>query len=198
MTRTFIALEMNSDVQRHLTDVIRRVARVLPDVRWVDPANIHLTLAFLGELSDEQLMSAQDATREAALQSHRFSYQLSRLGIFGPPRQPRVIWMGIEEPKGLLQRVHQTLSCELRRRDFELETRPFAPHFTLARVKAPLTVEEQGRFRALLEGKQQGIMTTQHFLTSHLVVMKSELSRSGAQYTQIEKWSLISVSSSGS
>lgn len=190
MTRTFIALEMNSDVQSHLADVIRQVACVLPGVRWVDPASIHLTLAFLGELSDEQLIAAQEATRAAALQSESFSYQLSRLGIFGSPRQPRVIWMGIEEPKGLLQRVHQTVSRELRQREFELETRPFAPHFTLARVKAPLTVEEQGRFRALLEGKQQGITTLQQFQASHLVVMKSELSRSGAQYTQIEKWSL--------
>src|SRR5438034_2939032 len=97
MTRTFIALEMNEALQRHLTGVIRQVAQVLPGVRWVDPAGIHLTLAFPGELTDEQLAAAQEATRDAAGQCVSFSYRLSRLNIFGTPQQPCVIWMGMAE-----------------------------------------------------------------------------------------------------
>ena len=58
MTRTFIALEMNEDVQHHLAELIRRMAQDLHNLRWVDPSSIHLTLAFLGELDDEQLPAA--------------------------------------------------------------------------------------------------------------------------------------------
>src|SRR5438270_13107607 len=128
MTRTFIALEMNSALQRHLAGVIRQMVQALPGVRWVDPAGIHLTLAFLAELTDEQLATAQEATMHAARQCVSFSYQLSHPGIFGSPRQPRVIWVGIAEPSRMLQRVHQVLNTELLQRGFEVDTRPFSPH----------------------------------------------------------------------
>src|SRR5689334_9270438 len=102
MTRTFIALEKSTDLQRHLAGVIRQVAQALPGIRWVDPASIHLTLAFLGELDDEQLALATEATEQAARQVPAFSYRLAQLGAFGPPQQPRVVWMGIDEPSGML------------------------------------------------------------------------------------------------
>lgn len=192
MTRTFIALELNSALQRHLAGVIRQMAQALPDIRWVDPAGIHLTLAFLAELTDEQLAAAEEATRDAARECSSFSYQLSRLGIFGSPRQPRVIWMGIAEPSRILQRVHQVLNAELLKRGFEVETRPFSPHFTLARVKVPLSSEEQKRLRDLLAGNQQGISTAQPFSAQHLVVMKSELAQSGARYSVLRSFKLQS------
>jgi 2'-5' RNA ligase len=192
MTRTFIALELNSALQRHLAGVIRQMAQALPGIRWVDPTGIHLTLAFLGELTDEQLASAQEATRHAAKQSTSFSYQISRLGIFGSARQPRVIWMGIAEALGMLLRVHQALNAELLERGFELDTRPFSPHFTLARVKAPLSSEEQRYLRDLLAGNQQGISTSQRFSAEQLVVMKSELSQAGARYSVLNSFHLQS------
>ena len=191
MTRTFIALEMNTALQRHLAGVIRQMAQVFPSIRWVDPAGIHLTLAFLAELIDEQLASAQEATRDAAKQCASFKYQLSRLGIFGSPRQPRVIWMGIAESSGMLQHVHQVLSAELQQRGFEVDARPFSPHFTLARVKASLSSEEQAHLRDLLAGNQESISTTQRFSAEHLVVVKSELLREGARYSVLNSFNLV-------
>ena len=89
MTRTFIALEMNDALQSHLTGIIRQVALVLPGIRWVDPSSIHLTLAFLGELTDEQVAEAIQATEMVAQQARPFSYRLSHLGTFGSPRNPK-------------------------------------------------------------------------------------------------------------
>ncbi len=66
MTRTFIALDLNEELQRFLGVIISQASQELPDLRWVEPAGIHLTLAFLGELSDDQLAEAVDATEEAA------------------------------------------------------------------------------------------------------------------------------------
>ncbi|HJT59363.1 MAG TPA: 2'-5' RNA ligase family protein, partial [Ktedonobacteraceae bacterium] len=66
MTRTFIALELDESLRRFLGNMIDRLARQLPGVRWVDPAGIHLTLAFLGELSDAQLATAEQASGAAA------------------------------------------------------------------------------------------------------------------------------------
>ncbi|HLG60338.1 MAG TPA: RNA 2',3'-cyclic phosphodiesterase [Ktedonosporobacter sp.] len=188
MTRTFIALEMNTALQRHLEEVTRQVARALPGVRWLDPAGIHLTLAFLGELNDEQLSEAMNASAAAARQVKAFSYRLSRLGIFGSPRQPRIIWMGIEEPSGSLVRLHRLLNQALEQRGFEIDQRPFSPHLTLARIKSPLTPGEQQELQRLLTGDQRGIASSTNYSASLIHMMKSELSRSGAHYTSLHEY----------
>src|ERR1700726_4482112 len=106
MTRTFIALELDESLQRFLSNVIHQMTQQLPNVRWVDPAGIHLTLAFLGELTDEQVASAMRAADAASHQITPFELRLKDPGIFGSPSQPRVIWMGIEETSGNLTRLH--------------------------------------------------------------------------------------------
>jgi 2'-5' RNA ligase len=190
MTRTFIALEMSEALQRHLTEVIRQVAQVLPGVRWVDPAGIHLTLAFLGELTDGELGGVKHAVASAARQVQPFTYRLSHLGTFGSPRQPRVIWMGIEEASGSLKRLHRLLNQELEQRYFAVDKRPFAPHLTLARIKASLREEELQQLQLILTGAQQDLVPHEDYRVEHISVMKSELSRAGAHYSSLQEYRL--------
>ncbi len=186
MTRTFIALELNEALQSHLTGVIHQVAPLLPRVRWVDPSGIHLTLAFLGELDDAQLERAIEAATLVARQVQPFTYHLTRLDIFGSPRQPRVVWMGIEERSGSLARLHSLLAQELAHQGFETDKRPFSPHLTLARIKSPLAPDELQRLQELLVGKQSGIVSPHRYNVQYVSVMKSELLRSGVHYTCLQ------------
>ena len=195
MTRAFIALEMHASMQRALSHTIERFAQALPALRWVDAASIHLTLAFLGELDDERLALAMEATQATAQDFPSFQYRLTAPGVFGSPRQPRVIWMGIEDSPlaqlhgSPLQRLHHTLNRELERRDFETEKRPFSPHLTLARVKQPLSPAEQQTLQRLLHSKQDDANSTLYRVNS-LNVMQSELSRSGAKYSVLRAYTL--------
>ena len=195
MTRTFIALDMHVSVRRALGQVIERFALALPHLHRVDAAGIHLTLAFLGELDDDRLALAMEATRAATRNFPAFDYRLTAPGIFGTPQQPRVIWMGVEDRPlaqlhgSPLQRLHQTLNRELERRAFETEKRPFSPHLTLARVKHPLTPADQQTLQRLLHSKQEQASSTFYHAT-HLNVMKSELFRAGAHYTVLEACAL--------
>lgn len=189
MTRTFIALELNESLQADLSRVIQRLARELPNLHWVDPAGIHLTLAFLGELTDEQLAETTRAAELAARVVSPFDYHLSYPGVFGPPRQPRVIWIGIDEPTGKLLQLHQALSSELEQRNFGVDKRPFSPHFTLCRIKTPLKPDEQQRLQRLITARNVVSPVTMYHVR-HLSVMKSELSRTGARYTTLEKFPL--------
>ncbi len=193
MTRVFIALEVPISAQRVLNDTIERFAQALPALRRVDPAGIHLTLAFLGELDDHRLALAMEAAQAAARDFPSFAYRLTAPGIFGSP--PRVIWMGIEDQPlaqldgSPLQRLHHLLNSELQRRDFETDKRPFSPHLTLALVKHPLTPAEQQSLQRLLHSKQDNASSTLYHITS-LNVMKSELSPSGAKYSVIQAYPL--------
>ena len=189
MTRTFIALELNEALQRHLSGIIRQMASALPNLRWVDPLSIHLTLAFLGELSDEQLAKAMDATGAAAQSVVAFDYCLAHVGVFGSQRHPRVIWVGIEEPSGALLRLHRVLKHELEQRGFDVDTRTFSPHLTLSRVKAPLKPEEVQTLQRFLDDKGR-FVASPVYQVSHVNVMKSELSRAGAKYACLKAYPL--------
>ena len=194
MTRTFIALGMDESLQSFLSEIIHRAEQDLPDLRWVNPAGIHLTLAFLGELTDEQLAAAIQASEVAAQKATPFVYRLKGLGVFGSLLQPRVIWVGVEDqPSGQiqgspLQRLHSILTKELELRGFEVEKRPFSPHLTLARIKQRLSPSEQQSLQRLLHSKQAAV-TSMPSQVNHLSVMKSELSRTGARYTSLREFS---------
>lgn len=183
MTRTFIALELDASQQRFLGNIIHQGQHLLPDLRWVDPASIHLTLAFLGELDDPSLAKAIAAAQYAAAQSNTFTYRLSGLGTFGPTRYPRVLWMGVAEPSGMLDIVHRALTLALDREGFVTEKRPFSPHLTLARIKTPLSPEQLQLLQQLISRYQ---FASPNYRVTHLYVMKSELARSGARYTCLQ------------
>ncbi len=189
MTRTFIALELNETLQHYLGAIIRRMKQELPALAWVDPTGIHLTLAFLGALSDEQLSQAVSAAELAARKAAPFDFHLSQPGVFGTPRQPRVIWIGVDEPSGKLLQLHQQLNLELTRRGFEVDTHPFSPHLTLSRVKTSLKAEELQRLQRLLTVKESQPSTPVDHVR-HLSVMKSELSRTGSIYTCLHQATL--------
>ncbi len=192
MTRTFIALEMNEAFQQFLAEIIRKLSQTLPDVRWVNPHGIHLTLAFLGELDDEQLGKALDAVEEAAQKAAPFEYRSKGLGTFGSQQQPRVIWIGVEDlPTGKIQGsplhyAHRMLSRSLESRGFELEKRPFSPHLTLARIKQPLSFESRQSLQRLLHSRLSAA-TSAIYPAHSLCLMKSELSRSGAKYSCLKE-----------
>lgn len=185
MTRTFIAFELDSSQQQFLGDIIRQGKLLLPALRWVEPAGIHLTLAFLGELGESQLEKAMVAARSAAATGSPLAYRLSGLGTFGPARQPRVLWMGISEPSGALHAVQRTLTFALQQQGFPSERRPFSPHLTLARVTCSLNAEQQQVLQQLLSGYQ---FSPSVYRVSHLSVMKSERTRSGARYTCLQAY----------
>src|SRR5215813_3054133 len=102
MIRTFIALELDDSIRDILGGVIRHMAQELPAIRWVDPQGVHLTLAFLGNLTDEQVAKAKQAAEATAQQVTPFRFRLSHLGVFDSSQYPRVIWVGVNEPSGAL------------------------------------------------------------------------------------------------
>ncbi len=189
VTRTFIALDLGESVRHELASIIRKMAKELPVIRWVDPASIHLTLAFLGDLTDERLNEAMQAAETAAHQVAPFACRLSHLGVFNSLLHPRVLWMGIDEPSGNLQQLHRALNQELEQGKFTVETRPFSPHLTLARIKVSLKPDEQQRLRHLLVETKMTASSPVHRV-DQLCVMKSELLRSGARYTYLRNYLL--------
>lgn len=186
MPRIFIAVELPDNVRTFLTREIARLGRALPGVRWVEPASLHLTLAFLGEL-DDALASAKRATEAAAVASVPFTLRTGALGTFGPRHAPRVIWLGVAGEVPRLLATQEALAQRLEEAGFPREQRPFSPHLTLARLKASLAPEVLTRLQALLREPPQEYAS---WRVNEISVMKSELGRGGARYTRLQAYPL--------
>lgn len=186
MTRVFLALELPDAVKDVLRRRIARLARAIPEVRWVDPASLHLTLAFLGELDDARLDAATQAAMAVASVHAPFTLRLARLGTFGVARSPRVVWVGLAGEQARLIALRAALTDELAVRGFPREERPFAPHLTLARIKTPLS---ESALTALARAIGEPASNVE-WRSDAISVMKSELLRPAARYTALSRWPL--------
>lgn len=103
---------------------------------WVHPADLHVTLHFLGDTPSSQVENISAAACVAASEFTPFALALTEPGTFGPRSAPRVLWCGLAEPAepgGSLAALHAALGARLSASGFATEARPFRAHVTLAR-----------------------------------------------------------------
>jgi len=186
-TRTFLAVALSDEAREALRREVSSLANALPSVRWINVASLHLTLAFLGNLDEERLTAAHVSTQAAAQQGAPFQLTLDRLGTFGPPHAPRVIWAGVGGDVAALRHIQGLLTGELDQRGFPPQQHPFSPHLTLARVKDRLSSAE---LVALQQRANMPLAHTSTWTVTTLDVMKSELVRPAARYTTLASYPL--------
>jgi 2'-5' RNA ligase len=193
--RAFLAVELSQELQAGLATVQQGLKhRIEPELKrdmrisWMQPASIHLTLKFLGDM-DEQAIDPLLVVVEQAIGSQiAVNVPLERLGAFPRPQSPRVLWVGPLEnwDRGAeakrIAEIHGAIeqACEGLR--FLRETKPFSPHLTLARIR----VGERQVGAALAKG---GVLDRPLSLGSlaveSVVLMKSELKPTGSVYTRL-------------
>ena len=131
MIRLFTAIEIPESVRLRLSLLQGGV----PSARWIPPENLHLTLRFIGDI-DETTAADIDAVL-ANLRSPAFELTLKGVGEFGG-RDPHALWAGVAPNPDLLHLVAK-IERALQRAGLAAETRKYAPHVTLARLRdAPL------------------------------------------------------------
>ena len=195
MIRAFLAVEPSQELRAELATVQQELKRKIePEMKrdtrisWAQPASIHLTIKFLGDMDDQVIDPLRAALEQAIGSQTAVNVPLERLGAFPHPQSPRVLWVGPSEKweKGAevnrIAVIHGAIeqACEGLR--FLRETRPFSPHLTLARIK----VGERQVGVALAKG---GVLDRPLSLGSlaveSVVLMKSELNPTGSVYTRL-------------
>jgi 2'-5' RNA ligase len=173
--RLFFAIELPGEVRAALV----RLRGEDGDYRWVDPASMHVTLAFLGEQPEDTLPRLQQIGAGAASASQALHLRLGKPGTFGPRSAPRVLWVGLEGDVQALQALQSRLADGLRSAGFGLEDRPFSPHITLARRR------DSARNRVAWSPAQGQPLA---FSASELILFQSNLSPKGATYTALGRF----------
>ncbi len=129
--RLFIAINFNENIKRKLQEIIEGLRKESKKGSFSRIENLHLTLAFLGEIEVERINNLKVIMDE--IEAEPFQIELSHLGAFNRKGSSESIyWCGIKQNK-ILYNVQEKLVAMLKENNFYLDDKPFKPHITLAR-----------------------------------------------------------------
>lgn len=185
--RLFVAAEPSAAVRAAAAEAVSALRAELAaagadrGLRWVPTANLHLTVWFLGEVSDARAAAVLDALG-APLQVRPFELRLSGFGAFPPSGAPRVLWMGVAEGVEQLADAHDEIGGRLAPWGFPPDGRAYSAHLTIARVKAAPHGRARAAMRAVLERRRADAGTCR---INALQVFRSRTAPSGAVYERL-------------
>jgi RNA 2',3'-cyclic 3'-phosphodiesterase len=131
-THYFYAVSLPPEIKEQLSNYTKMLKEKLPFSRWVHHQDYHITLAFLGSARDDMLELSNKLVKQQVSSLEAFQLTIETLGFFGSNESPRIFWAGVNKEEGLHTLRDQVfLACK--QAGFQLETRPFHPHITLAR-----------------------------------------------------------------
>jgi 2'-5' RNA ligase len=151
--------------------------RAFGQPRWVRVEGLHLTLRFLGATPDERQSAVAEVLREVAAEAAPFKVALSGGGSFPDPIHPRVLWIGIANGGDRLVDLAGKLNERFVPLGWPPESRPLAPHLTLARTDGVPGADE--RARELVEVARDVMLSWQ---ADRIVLYKSVLGRGPTRY----------------
>lgn len=180
MIRTFIAVEIPHEIKSHIADFQRELKPENFPIRWVKPNGIHITLKFLGEISEDLVENIKTEIFEKPPVREPFEIMVSGTGVFPNNKKPRVLWTGVtngaEELAALAGKIDNRLGDLF---DIQKETRALRPHLTIGRVKKSYRIKNLERFIS------PDILYAGSFSVNEIVLMKSVLTPAGPEYTPL-------------
>ncbi len=132
--RTFVAVFPPQSVR----EALFRAARDLPAskaFRLIGPEKLHLTLKFLGNVAEDDLIRVEQALEQLRGRHEPFEVSTSGFGAFPSERRARILWVGVGEGSGPLRAVAQSVDDRLEPAGFDIKRRPYVPHLTLGRAR---------------------------------------------------------------
>lgn len=179
MPRLFVALTPPDTVRAELG----ALAEPMDGVAWVPPENIHLTLRFIGEATDER--QAEIEAMLARVRVEPFILPVKDVGTFPPRGRPKILWAGLGNAHTRLFQLRQRVDDALLAVALELDIRHFHPHFTIARLKENLDEKALARFL-----RRHATFEAPPFRVNEFQLYASELAATGSTYTVVRRFPL--------
>ena len=129
--RCFIAVDLDEVLVNRVREIQEKIKRLDVDVKFVEAQNLHFTLKFLGEVSNEEIEIVKKDVERAVKGIDAFHVKIGGLGFFGTPGYVRTIWLGITEGVNnfvnLMKNVNECV---------KIGKRSDTAHLTIGRVKS--------------------------------------------------------------
>jgi 2'-5' RNA ligase len=174
--RAFVAVEIsNKEVVNSITEF---QSKINIKAKPVEPQNLHFTLQFLGEISDDEFQKIKKALQ--TIEFSTFKINFKGLGAFPKMKFPRVVWIGTDEVGGsalidLSKKVENVLSPLGFTSD-----KPFKSHITIFRIKKKIgdISKELKKFKTYEFGSQE---------ISKIKLKQSIITSQGPVYSDLEE-----------
>ncbi|MBN2054619.1 RNA 2',3'-cyclic phosphodiesterase [bacterium] len=175
--RLFIAVPVPDAAKRIAAAAFQPPPQVKAAIRLVQPGNMHLTLAFIGDL---QVARIPDLTAELDKVPAQppITLRLDCLGAFPTPRRARIVWAGPTAPPAALMTLQGKVSYALVKAGIRFDRKPFHPHLTIGRVRDSRRIDD---LSPLLIGTP--IEAAPEFTLDEFHLLRSELLRDGPHYS---------------
>ena len=185
--RTFIAVESTPGMRDRACDLIGKLSATSASVRWVEPEQMHWTLAFLGDVRMDDVPGVCRAVQRGAKSVAPFALHAQGAGAFPNAERPRTIWLGTSEGSDEMIALHDAIEAELEKIGFRGERRRFRPHLTLGRVRRspPHEVSQLGELVEQYASFDAGSM---HI--DEVIVFSSRLTPRGPTYDELGRAAL--------
>lgn len=149
--RAFLALPVDEPAATEVAALRAWLGAQLPTVRWSSSSSPHLTVHFFGEIAPADAAAAVERLRPLVTRRRPFSLRLRRLGCFGRPSAPRVLWVGPAEVDGEVRDLVTAVHGELRALGHAVEERGLRLHCTLGRPAPGWTAETARTWRRIAD-----------------------------------------------
>ena len=186
LIRAFIAVELPTELKTELAVLETWLKKNSPPVvKWVDPNSIHITLKFLGDMSDTVINKLLLAMAASVAGVSPFKLEVRQLGAFPAVDRPQVIWVGVHGEMEKLAQLQKNIETNTEQLGFKRESRVFSPHLTLGRVRDEARANEIQRIGTLIN---ETTFTARHNIDVYEInLLKSQLTSAGAIHTIIGK-----------
>ena len=184
--RSFLAFELPQEFKEIISRVLPDMKKSLMDVRWLRPANIHLTMVFMGSVPSERIKPAGERVAKVCNRHKPFNVSLGGAGLFSNRHIPRVFRLSLAGDIDRMSRFRNDLHKALLPFGIKQEKRRFSPHLTLGRFRrGAKTGKDLDEF--LLRYRD---LTSSMCKLNELILFKSDLKPDGAVHTRLTGWPL--------
>ncbi len=181
--RAFIAINIPAPYREALAQRAAELEQNARDLRWVNQQNMHLTLAFLGEVPAQNVDSIRSGMDVAAHGHSAFSLGFGGGGTFPRRGEPRVAWVGFTGDLDAARDLQADVSKAMRGLGLRVDQRPFSPHVTVARINRQAT--PSARIAIARRFEQLSLDDLGQFTVPAISLMESDLTDDGAIYRDI-------------
>ena len=181
MIRLFTALLIPDEIKQTILAASHSLVDNFEQYRWATPDKIHLTLKFIGEV-EEELTEPIQQELSFTEDFKYFNCSITKFGFFFRKSEPKILWVGLKISERIYKMVEE-LNYRLTILSIPIENRRLKPHVTVLRLKQHPGDEFIKKF-------EEYSFKEIKFKLKTLALVKSELFRAGALYTDIKKYNL--------
>lgn len=132
--RLFITVNMDTDVQDEIMDIIPIIKTNIRQGKYVPKENMHITMLFIGEVEDGQVSTVERVIESAVAGIEPFELWVEDLGVFPNEQKPNILWAGVKGELNSLNKLYDQLLSAIKTTGLPFDAKPkYTPHLTIAR-----------------------------------------------------------------